>query len=355
MINIYLSFNNNIFDFFNKTSELFKKKYNINFNPSLEESDIVLYLSNIGNKDLFKDSNLYLNSKYDLNKDEQNIEYFIKLNKKIIIYFRQDGGTIIPFLNNLIDKYPNNILFIIKDFLLKKEQCYKLLSNSHYKYKISKIYPKNNKEIIYTKYYNNLDKYFCFTIPYAKKTAYGILTNKWIPYKNFICEKKKKVFDIFYVKNYRGDTYNSIYRKKTLDQLNKININNKYKLYTQECSKIDFYDKLLKSKIMISVWGIGESLRDDYFCVHNDVIVLKVCTTHLKDFYNLFEKDNLFHFFNMTFSDLEEKIDLILNNYEYYYKLHNKKRQQIIEKYNESYHIKILADKINTSYNKYVL
>ena len=350
MINIYLSFKKDIFNFFEKSNNIFKDKYNINFDSSLKDSDIVFYLSNIGIKDLFKDSNHNLNSKYDLNKDEKNIEYFINLNKKIIIYFRQDGGTIIPFLNNLIKQYPNNILFIINDFLLKKEQYYQLCSNSHYKYKISKIYPKKNKEIIYTKYYNNLDKYFCFTIPYSQKTSYGILTNQWKPYRKFICEKKKKEFDIFYVKHYRGDTYNSIYRKKTLDQLNKINKDNKYKLYTQECSKIDFYDNLLKSKIMISVWGIGESLIDDYFCVHNDVIVLKVCTSHLKDFYNLFEKDNLFHFFNIDFSDLEEKINMILNNYEYYYKLHNEKRQKIINKYNEEYHIKILANKINLSY-----
>ena len=52
------------------------------------------------------------------------IKYYIKLNKKIIIYLRNDGSGIYESINLLINEYPNNILFVIKDFLLKEEKYY---------------------------------------------------------------------------------------------------------------------------------------------------------------------------------------------------------------------------------------
>ena len=349
MINIYLSSkpNININTFFQKYNKTFKKN-NINFESNLENADIVFYMFNLGVKKLFKDDNLSLNKKYDYNKEIKNILYYIKLNKKLIIYVRKDGSGIFNVINNLLKNHKKSILFIIKDFLLKNQENYKLLSDNHYKYLISKIYPKKDKEIFYVDYYNDLSKYFCYTIPYCKNIPYTFLHKKYI----FNKKKNEKTIDIFYVKNYRENTYNCIYRKKLYDKLNLINKSNKYNLFNEKCSKEDFYNNLLKSKIMISVWGIGESLVDDYFCLMNDIIVLRVDTSHVKDFYGLYEKDNIFYFFNLDFSNLEERIDYILNNYEKCYKLYNKKREQIYNKFTPIYHVDVLSNKIKNSFNK---
>ena len=62
-----------------------------------------------------------------------------------------------------------------------------------------------------------------------------------------------------------------------------------------------------------------------------------------------FEENNIFHFFNINLDNLELKINEILNNYDYYYNLHNKKRKELLNKYNLDYHVKVLSDKINKS------
>ena len=158
----------------------------------------------------------------------------------------------------------------------------------------------------------------------------------------------KKIYDIFFVKRFREGQLNCLLRK-TLEQV--LKLKNKYKICYDSCSKDEYKIRLAQSKICISTWGLGESLNDDYFCILNDVIVLKVDTTFLKDFYGLFEENNIFHFYKLDFSDFESKIDNILNNYDDYYKLNKKKRKKIIKKYDLEYHIKVLSNKINQKYN----
>ena len=133
MIDIYIPFKPGFFNFFLDYNNEFNK-YGINFNYNLEKSNIVLYLFNLGVEKLFHDKNLNLRSKYDHGKEINNIKYFINLNKKIIIYIRQDGASFLKTINDLINKYKNSILFVMKDYLLKEEKYYKLIGNSHYKY-----------------------------------------------------------------------------------------------------------------------------------------------------------------------------------------------------------------------------
>lgn len=42
---------------------------------------------------------------------------------------------------------------------------------------------------------------------------------------------------------------------------------------------------------------------------------------------------------------------MIINNYEYYKNLHNERRQKIIKKYSNEFHLKQLADKINQTFS----
>jgi len=349
MIQIYLAFNeDNYIDFFKKAKKKFHRN-NINFTDNLNKSNIVLYFYNIGKKNFFKDKNLYLKEKFDKSKEFNNIEYYIKLKKKIIIYNRQDGAIICSDFNNLLKKYDQEILFIIRDFILKDEKKYKTISKTHYRYLINNIIKKKDDSVIIKNEFNNLNKLFCYSFP---KLQYTFLDSNSKPYKNFIFDKNyNKEIDIFYVKNYRMDLFNGIYRKTLLDKLIKIKNNNNFNIYTDNCDKTEFYNNLLKSKIMISVWGNGESLRDDYFCIHHNIIVLKVDTSHVNDFYNLHEKNNIFHFFNIDFSNLEKEINKILNNYEYYYNLYLERKKIFIEKYNLDYHVNKLSEKIKKTYS----
>lgn len=336
MINIYLSFDKSSFKFF-RNKNLFKK-YNIKINSKFKDASIVFFLFNSGNNKLLNNELKHLKSKQKYNdKNEiKAIEYFIQQKKKVIVYLRSDGSTIFSNINSLIQKYPNDIL-VLRDFILKDEKEYNTLASSHIKYIIYKNHDYNNlretKELM-----NNLKNTLCFTIPFNKKFAYGFLGKKYDK------KKLKKKYDIFYVKNYRGGQLNCILRKKTLNKIN--NLKDKYKIFTESCSKEEYENKILESKIYISTWGLGESLKDDYFCLCNDTIVLKINTSCVKDFYGLFEEDNIFHFYKHDLSDLEEKIKLILDNYNFYYDLYNQKRKEVIEKYDKEYHVKLLSKNI---------
>tara|TARA_B110000483_G_scaffold127534_1_gene153117 strand:+ start:1057 stop:2112 length:1056 start_codon:yes stop_codon:yes gene_type:complete len=351
MIYIYLPFiENKLTNFFSLCKNDFFNN-NIKFTDNLEKSNIVLYFMNIGKKSFFKDKNMNLKQKFDLDEEIKNIKYYIDLKKKLIIYYREDGTSINNMLNDLIKKYNESILFIIRDYLLKEEKIYNVRCESHYKYIINTLYKKENGKYKYKTSYNNLSKYFCFTFPNCNNMVYTFVGDNWIPYKKFTYQEyNKKNIDVFYVKNYRLNTFNGIYRKALLDKLLEINKNNNFKLFSKTCKIKDYYNNLVKSKIMISVWGSGESLRDDYFCIHHDIIVLKIKSYHLKDFYKIHEKNNIFHFFNVDFSNLEDKINKILNNYEYYYNLHNQKRKILIKKYSLKYHVDKLSKKIHEHY-----
>lgn len=349
MINIYLSFETkNKIRFFKQLNLDIFKKYNINLRSSLKDSSIVFFLYNSGNSNLFKKELTSLkefnhNKKHDLKTEFEMIKYYIKLNKKIIIYLRNDGSGIYENVNLLINEYPNHILFVIKDFMLKEEKYYPTQGCNYGKYLIYKQFEKPNTRQI-KNLYNSFKKYFCYTIPYNRAISYGFLGKK------YETPKQEKIYDIFFIKRFREGQLNCLLRKKTLEHV--LKLKDKYKICTDSCSKDEYKIKLAQSKICISTWGLGESLNDDYFCILNDVIVLKVDTTFLKDFYGLFEKNNIFHFHKLDFSDFESKIDNILNNYDYYYDLHEKNRNKIINKFTKDYHIKVLSDKIKKEYNK---
>jgi len=337
-INIYIPFKEGFFDFFKNYNTNFNN-YGINFTSDLEKSDIVLYIFNSGVKNLYKDKNLNFNKKFDHRKERENIEYFINLKKKLIIYIRSDGSSYVNLFNILIRKYPESILFVMRDYLLKEEKKYKIIGTDHYKYLIDSVYDRKRGNRIY-KIFNSLEKYFCYTIPYGIITRRSFVNDYFKEY-----EKRPKKYDVFYVKHIRP-TWSGFYREKVKNKLEDIKNNSNIKIFMDECNQKKFYKRLLESKIMISVWGNGESLRDDSFCIHNDVIVLRVNTSHVKDFYNLYEENNIFHFFNINLDNLESKINEILKNYDYYYTLHNKKRKELLNKYTIDYHVKALSDKI---------
>ena len=102
------------------------------------------------------------------------IKYYIKLNKKLIIYLRNDGSGIYENINLLINEYPNHILFVIKDFMLKEEKYYPTQGCNYGKYLIHKQFEeKNTREI--KNLYNSFNKYFVIQYTYNRTISYGFL------------------------------------------------------------------------------------------------------------------------------------------------------------------------------------
>ena len=354
MINIFVSIELNKIKFLNKYNDLFKK-YNINFHSSLKDCHIVLFFYNLGKPTIIRQeilNHFYINTniKYDCLNEEKCIEYLIeKLNKKVIIYFRSDSSVIRHSINELIKKY-KDILFVMRDYILKEQKIFLTSSNNHFKYLIHKYFEnKEGNQRNINKIFNLLNKYFCYTFPNFDYVGYGFneLNNE--------IKNNDKIYDIFFVKNYRENTLNCLLRKKTLKFLLNFNNkhNNKFNICWKPCTKEEYNSRLLQSKICISTWGIGESLRDDYFCVLNNIICLKIDTSFTKDFYGLFKKDKLFYTYNIDFSNFESKLLELLERYHHYQKINKKNIKSFFNKYTLDYHVKVLSNKINEEVKNY--
>ena len=146
---------------------------------------------------------------------------------------------------------------------------------------------------------------------------------------------KKKEYDIFYIKNKR-QTLDGLLREKTREKL----LNLPYKKCMENCRK-DQYDLLLaKSKICVSTWGMGECVYDDWKAILNETILLKIDTSHVIDYYGIYNEANGYLiYYKHDLSDLEDKINHILENYDYYLKKAKKAKQRLLE-YTEDRHIK---------------
>jgi hypothetical protein len=151
-----------------------------------------------------------------------------------------------------------------------------------------------------------------------------------------------KEYDIFYCKHQRN-TVDGIARKYLLDvklpllQQKNYNINIFEKLDSYEYTNF-----LSRSKIVISPFGMGERVEDDLTAPLYDTIVIKPNCDYVYSYENLFnnKKFNKYHKIQFTqhivfckpdFSDLEEIIDNILNNYEYYLNITKKYKQECID------------------------
>ena len=150
----------------------------------------------------------------------------------------------------------------------------------------------------------------------------------------------------------------NILRKKLhLLQKKKYNINIFEKLDLNEYTNF-----LSSSKIVISPFGLGERVDDDLIAPLYDTIVIKPDCSYVYSYENLFNNKNFnkYHKIQFTqhivfckpdFSDLEDIIDKILNNYEYYLNITKKYKQECINyiktnKYENDF-IKVLNTVLN--------
>jgi len=151
-----------------------------------------------------------------------------------------------------------------------------------------------------------------------------------------------KIYDIFFAKHQRN-TVDGVARKHLLKTKLPLLKEANYNINFFESLDVHAYHSYLsKSKIVISPYGMGERVDDDLRAPLYDTIVIKPECSNVYDYNNLFNGKlfNKYHKINFTqhivfckpdFSDLEEVIDKILNNYEYYLNITKKYKQECID------------------------
>jgi hypothetical protein len=344
-----------------KNSSLLKK-YNIEFVKNPNDADYIFYFMNMGWNYYKKELDDFMwtgeNDKWSQNREEQNIKYISNWNKKIIIYLRGDGASPNKFNIQTI-AMNDNIHCVLHDFHLKMDKVnnpVNIIKDYHHLYLIKNM--TFEKDI-----YDTLNKVTgCKIIEMRTKISWvrkEIWNKKFKPftflfdnygwlYKNYDKNNHShKEYDIFYVKNTRP-TLDGLLREKTRDILYKIpNI----KKMMDKCKKNEYDIKLAKSKICISTWGMGECVYDDWKALLNETILLKIDTSHVIDYYGIYNEENgNLIYYKQDLSDLKDKINHILENYDYYLKKAKEAKKRLLE-FTEEQHIKDFSNLIRSNCN----
>jgi hypothetical protein len=349
---IFKNTNYNIIDNFNESNIVFIFFQNTSMENRLNLTTIVDGL----------DINLLKNNDYFYTCVQKLIKN--NPNKQFILYTRTDQSTLLSYYYKKYFLDNPNFKLLIKDYLtntFNNEQflidCRHLLCPEFEEYfgfknniPINCTFPSSYKTLETTINIKNSEESLS---QYEDKImVFSLLPHQYSFWKFVNNEKKLKImkkyqnntkkYDIFFCKHQRNSV-DGISRQYLLNvklpllQQKKYNIN-----FFEKLNENEYIDFLSSSKIVISPFGMGERIDDDLIAPLYDTIVIKPNCNYVYSYENLFnnEKFNKYHKIQFTqhivfckpdFSDLEDIIDKILNNYKYYLNITKKYKQECID------------------------
>ena len=344
---------------------------NYEISNNFNESDVVfIFLQNSANEtrisltEIMHGVNIESLKSYDY--------FFTKLSeliennssKRFVLYTRMDQSTLDSCYKNYFLKHSNFVL-LIKDYLSVGFNNHQFLIDSRnlmspeieedFGFKngiaVKSIFPasfntiekmnnlKNNVEIFTEE---DKKKIFLFSFLPRQYSFWYFTSNTKMLIQHNAYLNQPKIYDIFFAKHQRN-TVDGVARKYLLKTKLPLIKEANYNINFFESLDINTYHTYLsKSKIVISPYGMGERIDDDLRAPLYDTIVIKPECSNVYDYNNLFNDKlfNKYHKINFTqhvvfckpdFSDLEEVIDKILNNYEYYLNITKKYKQECID------------------------
>lgn len=153
----------------------------------------------------------------------------------------------------------------------------------------------------------------------------GINLGYWVPnYHNIqpICNDKNiDMCAIFQAKHdysedhkVRNDTFYTEHRNGLWDRLEPLK--SKYNMLTERMPYQEYVQNLWRSKITLSPFGMGELCFRDFEAMQFGTIILKPDQSKVDSFPNMMIEDETYIPCKYDWSDLEEKIDYILSNFD---------------------------------------
>ena len=107
-------------------------------------------------------------------------------------------------------------------------------------------------------------------------------------------------------------------------------------------SKIDYWpyiDHTQKSKIIVSPWGFGEYCWRDFEAIHCGAVLIKPDTSFIRCYPDIYQNNITYVPCKPDFSDLEEKVKHILQNYQDYTPMRKRAKKLLVD----SWDIEFLA------------
>lgn len=276
-------------------------------------------------------SSKFYSTKWDNKNINKSIDeiHNLKQNGARIVYadISDSAGVVHMTMLDVVDLYIKNQLYVDKNNYLKPLYGYRLYSDFFYeKFNILDVNQAFSKVVSNKKLLNkvhlgwnsglgNYGKYGYLIQVFYKIFKYNLC----LPYPRIFKQNiNKRIFDV----NMR---FNITYSRKTISYMRK-SIIEKFSYTFGNGSKLNrfqYFEELKKSKIILSPFGLGEITLKDFETFLTGGLLLKPNMDHMITWPNLYKENQNVIFFNWDLSDLEDKIEYCISNYDEVIKIAN--------------------------------
>jgi hypothetical protein len=249
----------------------------------------------------------FLNKKLPLSESvEQGINFLKTVKEPYFLFDGQDSTSLIGSYD-VMEK--SNAIYLIKNNLLKDRSLYKnKYINGRYfwgegNYSCNNFDSNSSKIILsgfnwLNTYGNNIN-----IVSYNKNRKYDVCCLIGLSKEN-------------YEHNVRTDSYYNSPRQKLFDEIKKLKCTT---ITTEKNGKLDresYFKSLMDSKICISPYGYGEIAIRDIEAISAGCIIIKPDMSFVDTIPNVYESDKTYISCKPDYSDLYEKVNYVLDNYE---------------------------------------
>ena len=267
-----------------------------------------------------QDSIMSRNAEYE-ESVAKGIEFLSKFTGKYMIIDGQDSTSLI----NTYDVFKHsNALLLLKTSLLKDRSLYKqgMMFGRNYWGEGSFATP-------------DIDQY----LSRIKTSGTNWLSTHWsgINSRQMYDANRRRQYDVCAMFQYPStketetSKYYDTHRKNAIDALSSMSISIT-KLNNGERVPIsEYYQRQFNSKIIVAPYGYGEMAPRDIESILFGNILIKPDMSHIETAPDIFEDMKTYVACKHDYSDLPEKIEMILGNYEYYSYIIENARKKLIE------------------------
>ncbi len=283
------------FAFFAAIQDYLKSR-GIDYVVETADADVAFYCANMGFNYYAQGlSHLWSEEvQYSFHRDMRNIEWLADRIEKIIVYIRDDGASLIDdYLDHWRSKDLLERVVVTKDFSYSDQFLNSISGrsftqdNGGFYFHLTQILESFPASLSFTKLpvsqrvmkIENIDSYRKVRLFTWRFHTYGWLGQG---YERDTCQVKD--IDLFYVKRYR-ETLDGYYRKAIM---NKVTMMSGLAKWTTSINNNDYVDVLCRSKIVVTPWGLGECVWDDWKASINGVLLLRPHSGHIQDYYGIY-------------------------------------------------------------------
>jgi hypothetical protein len=157
---------------------------------------------------------------------------------------------------------------------------------------------------------------------------------------------RKREIDVFCVNNHRQGIQGWA-RKKAKNIVNNIPDTT---TVTEKLEPKDYINKLMNSKVCVSCWGYGEWTHLDFYALYAGVVLIKPISSHVYLYPDLYQDNITYIPCSPDFSDLQEKVLMVLDDYGSYINMLKNNRKMLLN-ITEQDLVKMFCDSIKTFIN----